>query len=97
MSVPSDSTWTATITLQPASPEWSRWLEESLRPEAAREVPRARATLRLVPPHGLALDIEARDVGALRAALNTYLGWLQLALGTLRAAGASGASPPRAP
>jgi tRNA threonylcarbamoyladenosine modification (KEOPS) complex Pcc1 subunit len=61
-----------------------------LLPESAREVPRARAGLE--PPTGreLALRIEARDTGALRAAVQTFLGWVQLAEATeARSAGPS--------
>jgi len=86
--------WRATVRIRAADSAWGGWLEASLRPEAAREVPRARATLAAEPPHGLRLDIEARDAGALRAALNTYLGWVELAAGTLAAARA-GPPPPR--
>jgi len=32
------------------------------------------------------LSISARDSGAMRAALNTYLGWVHLSLATARAA-----------
>ncbi len=78
--------WRATVRVRAPSPEWGAWLEASLRPEAAREVPRARATLHRDEGAELRLEIEAHDAGALRAALNTYLGWVQLAAGTLSAA-----------
>jgi tRNA threonylcarbamoyladenosine modification (KEOPS) complex Pcc1 subunit len=89
----SGSPWTATIRIETPAAEWGEWLEASLRPEAAREVPRAHATVHRDVPGSLRLEIEARDAGALRAALNTYLGWVQLAAGTLAAARA-GSGPP---
>jgi tRNA threonylcarbamoyladenosine modification (KEOPS) complex Pcc1 subunit len=36
------------------------------------------------------LSISARDSGAMRAALNTYLGWVHLSLATAQAARRSG-------
>jgi tRNA threonylcarbamoyladenosine modification (KEOPS) complex Pcc1 subunit len=68
-------------------------LERSLRPEAEREVPRARAVLRRPVPEVVELTITARDGGAMRAALNTHLGWVQLSLSTARSATAPAAAP----
>jgi tRNA threonylcarbamoyladenosine modification (KEOPS) complex Pcc1 subunit len=76
----------ATISIGLPSDRWAAWMEAALAPEATREVPRARATLRRVGPDRLEISIGARDTGAVRAALNTYLGWIDLALGTLRRA-----------
>ena len=78
--------WTATVRLRTGRGALGRWLEQALSPEAAREVPRARTALHR-DPHGLELRVEADDAGAMRAALNTYLGWVALSLATLRAAG----------
>jgi KEOPS complex subunit Pcc1 len=65
----------ATITF--AGPE-ARLVYESLRPEAGRDVPKAR--IRLRPERGrVALTIEADDTGALRAAVNSYLRWADVA------------------
>ncbi|MHB8352410.1 MAG: KEOPS complex subunit Pcc1, partial [Thermoplasmata archaeon] len=48
-------------------------------PESSREVPRATARVDRVGPDTVRLTLTARDTGALRAALNTYLGWISLA------------------
>ena len=78
--------WTGTITVRRRSAGDAERLVRTLLPEAAREVPRARATVRRAAPEVVQLDIEARDTGALRAALQTYLGWVQLADATELAA-----------
>lgn len=50
---------------------------EALRPEVGREIPRTR--VRIVPgDREIVLDIEAADLGALRAALNSYLRWIRI-------------------
>jgi len=78
--------WTASVTVRPQNPRLVDWLEQALGPEASREVPRAHAELRRSSDSSLELRISARDSGAMRAALNTYLGWIHLALATARAA-----------
>jgi len=78
--------WSATITVRVDTPSVLDWLERALGPEATREVPRARAELARGTGNDLELTIFARDSGAMRAALNTYLGWVHLALATARAA-----------
>ncbi len=78
--------WTATLRLRTGRTEVARWLAEALAPEAAREVPRARATVRRSGAD-VELRLSASDAGAMRAALNTYLGWVDLSLATLAAAG----------
>ena len=84
--------WTATIEVRrPDEPSAAR-LARSLRPEAAREVPRARTRLEYDRGEVLVLHIQTRDTGALRAALNTYLGWVDLATATEQVA-ASRPSP----
>ncbi len=77
--------WTATVRVAPGRAELARWLARALAPEAAREVPRARTTLRQSGAT-LTLRVEASDAGAMRAALNTYLGWIALSLATATAA-----------
>lgn len=77
--------WTASVRLTLDRSEVARWLEEALAPEARREVPRARSTL-LRKGRTVELRVDAADAGAMRAALNTYLGWVALALSTVRAA-----------
>jgi tRNA threonylcarbamoyladenosine modification (KEOPS) complex Pcc1 subunit len=81
--------WTASVVVHATGPDVAAWLERSLGPEASREVPRARAEVALTPEGALELRISARDSGSMRAALNTYLGWIHLSLATARAAGRS--------
>jgi tRNA threonylcarbamoyladenosine modification (KEOPS) complex Pcc1 subunit len=76
--------WAATVTVRARDPRLAGMLELALRPEAEREVPRARARLARPGPSEVSLTIDARDAGAMRAALNTYLGWVHLALETVR-------------
>ncbi len=82
--------WTASVHLRAQDPTVLDWVEQALRPEAAREVPRAHADLRRGTGRSLELTISARDSGAMRAALNTYLGWIHLSLATARAADRQG-------
>ncbi len=86
MSAPLDA-WTATIELRTRDASLSDHVERALRPEAAREVPRSAATVRRVGTGPVEIAISARDTGAMRAAPNTYLGWIDLALAAARAAG----------
>jgi len=78
--------WTASVRIRIDDPAVLDWLEQALRPEASREVPRAHAELRRGEGSSLELSITARDSGAMRAALNTYLGWIHLSLATAKAA-----------
>jgi len=50
----------------------------SLRPEAGRDVPRARISMH-AERNRLTLTIDADDTGALRAAVNSYLRWADVA------------------
>jgi len=86
--------WAATVRLETGRTTVAGWLEKALRPEAEREVPRARTTVRRVGST-VELRVVAADAGAMRAALNTYLGWVALSLATVGAAESSGsiASP----
>lgn len=87
---------TATITVRANESALAAWLVGALTPEASREVPRARSSLRPLDATSFEVAIEARDLGSLRAALNTYLGWVDLALrtaGAARAPGAGGRPP----
>ncbi|MFZ0699759.1 MAG: KEOPS complex subunit Pcc1 [Thermoplasmata archaeon] len=81
-----DPPWTATISIRLEEPEVADWLARALAPEAAREVPRATASIDHSVPKIVRISLEARDSGAARAALNTYLGWVHLTLETVRAA-----------
>jgi tRNA threonylcarbamoyladenosine modification (KEOPS) complex Pcc1 subunit len=78
--------WTAHLAVHRDDPAAMDRLERALLPEASREVPRARARMSRVDPRTLVLEITAHDTGALRAALNTYLGWVALADATERVA-----------
>ena len=78
--------WTASVRLHSLDPKVVDWLEQALRPEAEREVPRAHAEIHRGEAGSLEIAISARDSGAMRAALNTYLGWVALSLATARAA-----------
>ena len=86
---PDPSAWTASIRVHRPTPASAGHLERALRPEASREVPRSRA--RLTRPDDLTvhLEVEAEDCGALRAAINAYLGWVRLALDAERVAESS--------
>ncbi|HTW40633.1 MAG TPA: KEOPS complex subunit Pcc1 [Thermoplasmata archaeon] len=79
-------TWTAVVRVRASSERTAEMLERALRPEADREVPRARARLSRPSAREVELDVTARDGGAMRAALNTYLGWVALSAATLRSA-----------
>ena len=91
------SSWTALIRVRRADPTSAAHLERALRPEAAREVPRSRATLSRTDARTVSLEVEAEDAGALRAALNAYLGWIRLALETERVAGKANLVAPNPP
>jgi KEOPS complex subunit Pcc1 len=51
---------------------------ESLRPEAGRDVPKAHVTLQKARGR-VTLTIDADDTSALRAAVNSYLRWADIA------------------
>jgi tRNA threonylcarbamoyladenosine modification (KEOPS) complex Pcc1 subunit len=87
----SDAPWTATLTVRTGSEHLAAILERSLRPEAEREVPRSRAILSRPSAETVEISISARDSGAMRAALNTHLGWVHLSLATARSV--RGSSP----
>jgi tRNA threonylcarbamoyladenosine modification (KEOPS) complex Pcc1 subunit len=85
-------TWEASITISTAREAEATWLASALGPEAAREVPRAAASIERAGPNRVTVSIAASDAGAMRAALNTYLGWVELSLATARTA-TTAASP----
>ncbi len=49
----------------------------ALFPEVGREIPRSRVKLTR-DGEDIVLDVEASDLGALRAALNSYLRWIEI-------------------
>ena len=71
----------ATVTYEGAA---AGVVRDALRPEAGREIPRARVS---VAGEGdlVVIDVDADDSSALRAALNSYLRWAQVALDVNRA------------
>ena len=52
---------------------------EALRPETGRDVPKARVSM-FARRNRLALGIAADDTSALRAAVNSYLRWADVAV-----------------
>jgi tRNA threonylcarbamoyladenosine modification (KEOPS) complex Pcc1 subunit len=80
--VTASPTWTGTIVCRCPTPEMAERLARSLGPEAVREVPRARAEVQRGAEGEVRILLSARDTGALRAAVQTYLGWLRLAEAT---------------
>ena len=78
--------WRADLRVKCRDKPSAQALFRVLVPEAAREVPRTRTEL--VPPRGtqVLIRLEAADTGAIRAGVNTHLGWLALAQETQRAA-----------
>jgi KEOPS complex subunit Pcc1 len=51
---------------------------QAIGPEAGREIPRTRADVRR-SGGSLTLTLEADDLSALRAALNSYIRWMSIA------------------
>ena len=86
--------WTAQLDVTLESPAAADWLAAALAPESAREVPRGGASIDRSAPDRVAVALWARDAGAMRAALNTYLGWIELVVATARAADADSPGRP---
>jgi KEOPS complex subunit Pcc1 len=72
----------ATITF--AGPE-AKVVHGALRPEAGRDLPKAQVTLRSSRDR-VTLTIDAEDTSALRAAVNSYLRWADVAIRVRREA-----------
>lgn len=77
--------WEAVISVTTPRAAEAEWLASALAPEASREVPRAGATIGRGARGSVTISIAAADAGAMRAALNTYLGWVELCLATANA------------
>ncbi len=65
----------AVITLE--TPE-AHVIREALKPEAGRDIPKTRVSIR-GSAHRLTLVLDAEDTSALRAAVNSYLRWADVA------------------
>ena len=90
--------WTAHFRVTLAGSDAADHLLAVLAPESAREVPKATASLGRPSPQVVTIDVRASDPGALRAAANTYLGWVELAAGAATVARrARTAGPPAKP
>jgi tRNA threonylcarbamoyladenosine modification (KEOPS) complex Pcc1 subunit len=76
--------WTARIRVRTQTARSAERLLLALTPESAREVPRTRTEIARTGNTGVELRITADATGALRAAVNTHLGWVQLVLSTER-------------
>ncbi len=63
-------------TLRLESPH-AKTVLRSLAPEVGREIPRTRVEL-LSEDEAVILKIDAADISALRAALNSYLRWMKI-------------------
>ncbi|MCI4348774.1 MAG: hypothetical protein L3J93_00940 [Thermoplasmata archaeon] len=72
--------WQARISIDRTDAASTDHLERVLRPESAREVPRTRARIVRSGRKQLAIDVDCEDAGALRAGMNAFLGWIDLAL-----------------
>ena len=92
-----EAPWSATVAVRTRDPQLVGWVERALRPEVTREVPRASVKVQTGPPDTVVITISAHDSGAVRAALNTYLGWVHLSLATARAVSTGSGSAERAP
>jgi tRNA threonylcarbamoyladenosine modification (KEOPS) complex Pcc1 subunit len=78
--------WTGRLRIELANAPRADRLARALAPEASREVPRARSAVARRGPRTVEIVVRARDTGALRAAVNTFLGWVQLEADTARVA-----------
>lgn len=81
-----DSDWTLEVRVRLGREVEAEWLYRALVPESAREVPRARTEVDRPQGDTVRVRVTARDTGVVRAATNTYLGWVHLTLETLGAA-----------
>ncbi len=65
-----------TATLRLISPNASV-VAGSLAPEVGREIPRTQVRMETAPGE-ITLHVQASDVSALRAAINSYLRWMKI-------------------
>lgn len=88
--------WIARIRVRTPTARSAERLLLALTPESAREVPRTHTTIARAGPRAIELRIRTEATGALRAAVNTHLGWVQLVLSAERVGELSARSPPGA-
>ncbi len=79
MSAPSEG-WTARVRAHRPDAAAAERLSQVLGPEVEREIPRCRAVLNRPDPRTVEIEVTAAESGAIRAAMNAYLGWIRLAL-----------------
>ncbi|HZY71411.1 MAG TPA: CTAG/PCC1 family protein [Thermoplasmata archaeon] len=70
--------WTASLEVRAGSKAVAGRWRVALGPESQREIPRATARIGRIPDATVRVHLEAPTPGALRAAVNTYLGWFDL-------------------
>ncbi len=87
------SAWRAELTFTRPDRASADRLERVLAPEAAYEIPRARARLSRPGPTTVRLEVETIETGSMRAAMNAYLGWVRLAMEAERVAERAQAPP----
>jgi tRNA threonylcarbamoyladenosine modification (KEOPS) complex Pcc1 subunit len=73
------SPWDAVVRLGPYPEGRAERVLRALRPEAGREVPHTVVEVVAVPGDRVELRIRAETTSVLRAALNAYLRWADLA------------------
>ena len=78
--------WIGRLRIELADGPRADRLARALAPEATREVPRAQSTVARRGGRTVEIVVRAQDTGALRAAVNTFLGWVQLEADTARIA-----------
>ena len=71
--------WVAVVSVRTTRPATAAVLLRAMGPEVSREVPRAHVGFTQPSRTVVEIRIVADDTGAMRAALNTYLGWVRLA------------------
>ncbi len=74
--------------------EEAEYLRSVLGPEVEREVPKCRVRWSMTAGEG-AMCVEAEDLGALRAAMNSYIRWTHLALDVRKSAAGKSRESPR--
>ena len=78
--------WVARIQVHLSNANGAERLARTLTPEATREVPRARTSVVRDGETSVEIRLFARDTSSLRAAVNTFLGWVELVAHTEKVA-----------